>query len=160
MKGLKLIVRFIRMLFATNFKSVKRGKNLAIAPGVKIYPSKFISFGNNVMVGRDVIISTSQSGGSPISIGDNVMIAHRTLIIGGNHEYSRTDIPINQQGEGRQAPIIIKEDVWIGANCIILSGITIGKGSIIGSGTVLTKSVPEYSIVVGNPGKVVKSRKE
>lgn len=156
---LKIFLRFLRLLFATNFKSIVVGKNLAISYGVKIYPSQYVNIGDNVMIGRDVIISTSKSGRSPISIGNNVMIAHRSLIIGGNHEYSRTDIPINIQGEGVQGAIIVEDDVWIGAGCIILSGVRIGKGSIIGSGSIVIKDIPKYSIAVGNPAKVIKNRK-
>ena len=156
---LKFFLRFLRLLFATNFKSIVVGKNLAISYGVKIYPSQYVNIGDNVMIGRDVIISTSKSGRSPISIGNNVMIAHRSLIIGGNHEYSRTDIPINIQGEGVQGAIIVEDDVWIGAGCIILSGVRIGKGSIIGSGSIVIKDIPKYSIAVGNPAKVIKNRK-
>lgn len=147
------------MLMATNFKGVDSGVNLVIAPGVKIYPSKFVKIGNNVMIGRDVIISTSKSGRSPIFIGDDVMIAHRSLIIGGNHEHSRTDIPMNNQGEGIQGAINIENDVWIGAGCTVLTGVTIGEGSIIGSGSIVTKNIPKYSVAIGSPAKVIKNRK-
>ena len=147
------------MLIATNFKGIDSGINLVIAPGVKIYPSKFVKIGNNVMIGRDLIISTSQSGRSPVFIGDDVMIAHRSLIIGGNHKHSRIDIPMNNQGEGIQGSIIIESDVWIGAGCIILTGVTIGEGSIIGSGSIVTKDIPKYSVAVGCPAKVINKRK-
>lgn len=156
---LKKIFRFFRKLRATNFKGVDSGINLAIAPGVKIYPSKFVKIGNNVMIGRDVIISTSKSGSSPVFIGDDVMIAHRSLIIGGNHKYTRTDIPMNKQGEGVQGAINIESDVWIGAGCIVLTGVTIGEGSIVGSGSIVSKDIPKYSIAVGSPAKVINKRK-
>ncbi|MBN2965577.1 CatB-related O-acetyltransferase, partial [Sulfurospirillum sp. T05] len=54
--------------------------------------------------------------------------------------------------------IIIEDDVWIGSNCVILSGVTIGRGSVIGAGSVVTKNIPKYSIVGGNPAKVIKNR--
>jgi len=72
--------------------------------------------------------------------------------------FGRIDTPIREQGSTMKG-IAISDDVWIGAGCRILDGVEIGKGSIIGAGTVLTKSVPEYSIVVGIPGKVIKRRK-
>ena len=65
---------------------------------------------------------------------------------------------MNQQGEGKQGAIIIEDDVWIGAGSIILTGVTISKGSVIGAGSVVAKSIPEYSIAVGNPAKVIHRR--
>ena len=76
-----------------------------------------------------------------------------------NHNFSRTDIPMNQQGNSPARPIVIGDDVWIGANVIILPGVSIGKGCVIGAGSVVTKSVPEYSVVAGNPAKIIKNRK-
>ena len=81
------------------------------------------------------------------------------LIYTTNHVSSSTDIPICKQGNTKPRPVIIEDDVWIGARVIILPGVTIKKGSIVGAGTVLTKTFPEYSIIAGNPGRVVKSRK-
>jgi acetyltransferase-like isoleucine patch superfamily enzyme len=124
-----------------------------------IYPCKYISIGNNTSLGRNVTISTSESGRSPINIGSYVMIAERVMIIGGNHEFSRLDIPMDMQGEGKQGKIVIEDDVWIGAGSIILTGITIGEGSIIGAGSIVTKSIQPYSIVAGNPAKVIRMRK-
>ena len=157
---IKKIFRFFRLMKTTNFKSLTKGKNLIVGPGSKIYPSKFITFGENVMIGKDVVISTSKSGGSPISIGNNVMIAQRNLIIGGNHEYSKVEIPMNQQGEGAQGAIVIGNDVWVGAGCIILTGVKVGDGCIIGAGSIVTKDLPPYSIAVGNPARVIKNRKD
>lgn len=77
-----------------------------------------------------------------------------------NHEHSRTDIPMIEQGMTKPKKIVIKNDVWLGSRVIVLPGVTIGEGSIIGTGTVLTKSVPPYSIVAGNPGKIVRNRKD
>lgn len=159
MNFLRYLYRLILLLKATNFKKIRKGKNLVVANGVKIYPTKFIKIGDNVMIGRDVIISTSKSGRSPIKIGNDVMIAHRTLIIGGNHDFSSTNIPMNRQGEGVQGPIIIENDVWIGAGSIITTGVKLGTGSIIGAGSVVTKDIPKYSIAVGSPARVIKKRK-
>lgn len=137
---------------------LKSGKNLIIGPNSLIYPVRHMSFGDNVFIGRNVTISASQSGRSPIRIGNDVMIAQRCMIIGGNHGMQRTDIPMNSQGEGRQGAIEIGDDVWIGAGTIILSPVTIGRGSVIGAGSVVTKAIPEYSVAVGNPARVIKSR--
>ena len=116
--------------------------------------------GDNVFIGRNCSITTSASGRSPLSIGNNVMLPERVQIIGGNHAFDRIDIPISQQGEGKQGAITIEDDVWIGASAIVLTGVTIGKGSVVAAGSVVTKDVEPYSIVAGNPARFIKSRKE
>lgn len=75
-----------------------------------------------------------------------------------NHNFSRTDISMDQQGWSEEKPVVIEDDVWIGARVTILPGVVIGSGSIIGASAVVTKSVPPYSVVAGNPAKVVKNR--
>lgn len=101
-----------------------------------------------------------------LEIGNFVSIAEGVkFILGGNHEINTfTTYPFKVMyfGEKVEAwtkgPIVIKDDVWIGTNALILSGVTVGQGAIIGAGSVVTKDVPAYSIVVGNPAKVVKYR--
>jgi len=74
-----------------------------------------------------------------------------------NHIYDRTDIFITEQGHTK-GKIEIEEDVWLGANVMILPGVHIGKGAIVGAGAVVTKNVPSMAIVVGNPAKILKFR--
>jgi len=133
-------------------------KGLRIGKHVDINPIREVSFGKNVSISKNTSITTSSNGKSKIYIGDDVMIGHNVLIIGGNHNISRRDIPMNQQGEGKDGPIIIENDVWIGAGSIILTGVTVKQGSVIGAGSVVTKDVPAYSIVAGNPAKLIKKR--
>ncbi len=75
-----------------------------------------------------------------------------------NHAFSRTDIPMQQQGYQEYKSVIIGDDVWIGRRVIILLGVNVGEGCIIGAGTILTKSIAPHSVVAGNPGKVLKMR--
>ena len=159
MNFLKKILQYIRIIRACDHvKDLNKGDNFFVGPNTLIYPCKHIDFGNNVFISRNVTISTSSSGHSPIVLGSDIMIAERVMIIGGNHNISKTDIPMNKQGEGKQGSIIIEDDVWIGAGSIILTEIKIGKGSVIGAGSIVTKSIPEYSIVAGNPAKIIKKR--
>ncbi len=95
----------------------------------------------------------------PVYIGKNVMMGPEVIIYTHNHEFSQLDIPMNQQGKGKTEPVYIGDDVWIGRRVIILPGVHIGSGSIIGAGAVVTKDIPEYSVAVGVPAKIVKSRK-
>jgi acetyltransferase-like isoleucine patch superfamily enzyme len=107
------------------------------------------AFNSNVMVNAD--------GGGKIIIGNDVLIAPNVVIRACNHNTSRTDIPIRQQGY-IIGEIIIQDDVWIGSNAVILPDVTIGKGSIIAAGAVVSKDVGEYTIVGGVPAKLIKHR--
>ena len=114
----------------------------------------------NNMVGAITIGSRSRIGlGNtiigPVKIGNNVNLAQNIIISGLNHNYSDPDKTIISQGVNT-SEVIIEDDVWIGANSVILAGITIGKHSVIGAGSVVIRDVPPYSIVVGNPGKIIK----
>ena len=76
-----------------------------------------------------------------------------------NHAYSRTDITMDRQGFAPEQPVIIEDDVWIGTEAIILLGVHIGTGAGIGAGAVVTKNVPNYAVVGGNPAHIIKMRK-
>lgn len=92
-------------------------------------------------------------------IGKDVMCAEDVLIIGGGHIHSTREIPMKYQGNITKTSLTIGDDVWIGARAIIIAkNTTIGKGSIIGAGSVVTKDVPPYAIVGGNPAKIIKYR--
>lgn len=94
-----------------------------------------------------------------LSIGNHVRIATHTVIVPANHIFEDRDTPITKQGL-TQKGVVVEDDVWIGAGVKILDGCTVGKGSILGAGTVLTKSIEPYSVVVGVPGRVVRKRGE
>lgn len=120
----------------------------------------FMTYGGNISVGSGCSINPYTiiyGHGAGTVIGNNVLIAGHCMLIPANHVFSRTDIPINQQGT-RSNGIIIEDDVWIAAGCQILDGVTIGKGSIIAAGSVVNKSVEPYSIVGGVPAKLIKRR--
>lgn len=80
-------------------------------------------------------------------------------ILSQNHAFSDTTKPIIEQGSDPKKPVIIGDDVWIGTRVIILPGVTVGSHAIIASGAVVTKNVPEWAIVGGNPAKILKMRK-
>jgi acetyltransferase-like isoleucine patch superfamily enzyme len=91
-----------------------------------------------------------------ISIGNDVQIGPKTVIWGRDHSFSK-DMLIREQGYIK-APIMIGDDVWIGANCTILKGVVISKGAVIGAGSVVTRNIPEYAIAAGNPARVIGCR--
>jgi len=134
--------------------SIKINHNCELSKGVT-----FKTFGgninimNNVFFGEYVIIY----GHGGITIGPNTLIAMHTCIVTSNHTIPAKGKLIRNHPD-ISLPVSIGEDVWIGANCSILGGVTIGNGAVIGAGSVVTKSIPAYAIAVGNPAKVVKYR--
>ena len=113
-----------------------------------------LEIGKNAFVNRLCIIGAV---GSKISIGDNTLIGPGTIIKTVHHNFDRTDIPITKQGwHGK--PIVIEEDVWIGAHCTIVGGTRIGAHSIIGAHSLVNCDIPRYSVAYGVPCKVQRSR--
>lgn len=98
-------------------------------------------------------------GHGGLTIGNDVRIASQTVIIPSNHNFDRIDVPISEQGETSRG-ITIGDDVWIGVGCKILDGVTIGTGCVIGAGSVVTRSIPPYSVAVGSPARVTRERGE
>lgn len=128
----------------------KCGKNVNIERGAVF--SSHVSLGNNSGIG----INASLTGS--VIIGDNVMMGSDCTMYSRNHAFDRTDVPMCEQGYLPEKTIVIGDDVWIGGHVIILPGVHIGNGAIVGAGAVVTKDVPQYAVVGGNPAKVIKYR--
>lgn len=111
-----------------------------------------ITIGNNSGIGANATIQ------GELHIGNNVMMGADCIVYTKNHCFDRIDIPMMEQGYKNTQPVFIDDDVWIGGRVIILPGRHIGKGAIIGAGSVITKDVPEFAIVGGNPAKVLRFR--
>lgn len=132
------------------------GKHAIIRP-TNIYGSAIgegLKIGNNSSIGPYSYIGCS----GYIEIGDNVMMSPRVSIYAENHLFDDPGLTIKEQGVKREF-VKIEDDCWIAANTIILAGVTIGRGSVIAAGSVVTKDIPPYSVVGGIPAKVIKSRK-
>ena len=140
----------IRALLAKGFIS-SCGKNVNIDKNATINSHIFI--GNNSGIGENARIQ------GELHIGNNVMMGADCIIYTKNHAFSNTDTPMMYQGYLETKPVYIGDDVWIGGRVIILPGRRIGKGAIIGAGSVVVKDVPDYAIVGGNPAAVLKYRK-
>lgn len=95
----------------------------------------------------------------PVRIGAHSMIGPETRIYTINHAHSRTDVPIQEQGFEAPRPVVIEDDVWMGARCMVMPGVTIGQGSIVAAGSIVTKDVPPYSVVAGVPATVKATRR-
>jgi len=119
----------------------------------RLFPPFYTDCGKNITVGKNVFINScchfQDQGG--IFIGDGALIGHNVTFATLNH-----DLNPDKRGNVHPAPINIGKNVWIGANVTILQGVTIGDGAIVGAGAVVTKDVPEKTIAVGVPARVVK----
>jgi maltose O-acetyltransferase len=115
-------------------------------------------FGDTIEIGPRSGIGIDAFIRADLVIGCDVMMGPGVIIYGRYHNHDRTDIPMNKQGMGGFSPVIIEDDVWIGARVIILKGVRVGRGAIIGAGAVVTKNVPPFSVVAGNPARVIRKR--
>lgn len=91
----------------------------------------------------------------PVSIGNQVIIAQHVVISGLNHTYESIDLPIRQQPVV-SLPVVIEDECWIGSNAVITAGVRVGKHAVVAAGSIVTKNVPAYTIVAGNPARVIK----
>ena len=131
------------------------GKYAIIRPG-NLYggePGEGLMVGDHSNIGPYCYIGCS----GHISIGNNVMISPRVSIYAENHVFEDTHNTIKSQGVQRQS-VVIEDDCWIASNSVILAGVTIGKGSVVAAGSVVTHDVPPYSIVAGVPARLIKNR--
>ncbi len=114
-----------------------------------------ISIGDNSGIGINCVVP------SDITIGSNVMMGPHVFIFGeSTHSFDRIDVPIREQGRIKSKPVIIEDDVWIGRQAIINHGRTISQGTIIAAASVVTKDYPKYSIIGGNPARLIRKRNE
>ena len=117
-----------------------------------------IYIGNNVFIGKGANFSATDSA---IHIRDYVMFGPNVTITGGDHNISvigKYMYDVKEKLPENDLPIIVEDDVWVGTGAIILKGVTIGRGSIVAAGALVTKDVPKYSIVGGVPARVIKMR--
>jgi acetyltransferase-like isoleucine patch superfamily enzyme len=163
---------------------IRSGANLILEDFVQInaLSEKGVSFGRNVTIGKGAIIACTgviANRGVGLEIGDysavgaqsfigcqggirlgsNVIMGPGVRIFSENHNYADLATPIRLQGENRTG-VVIEDDCWIGSGVTILDGVTIGNGSLIAAGSVVTKSIPPFSVVAGVPAKVLKNRRQ
>jgi len=159
---MEIIFLLPRFYFFNTIKSTflrlcgaKIGKNVVFYPHVwisKNMSSKLV-IGDNVDLALGVIISANGN----VTIGNRTLIGYRSQIISSNHTIPKLPQRIWNSGHVLK-PVTIGSDVWIGANVIVLPGVTIGNNSVIAAGAVVTKSIPDNCIVAGVPAKVIRVR--
>lgn len=154
-------------------QSIKSGKNFHVAEHVQIHQPNLITVGDDVIFYHGTYIEPCDEEiyiGSnthfapycviygPLFVGNNCAIAAHVVLACVAHSYADPDTPIVMQPTDKRK-IVIEDNVWIGANAVITPGITIGTGSIIGAGAVVTKDVEPYSVMGGTPAKLIRKRK-
>ncbi len=119
------------------------------------------TYNNKVEIGEYTQINpfTVIYGGSGVIIGNNVMIAPHCMIAAGNHDFKQTELPVRFAGNITKGPIVIEDNVWIGANCTITDGVRIGRDAVVAANSVVTKDIAPYDIAGGVPARVIGSRK-
>ena len=134
----------------------KVDKKLNVEQGCYFGNGKDIVVGFEVGFGRNF-----QCRNVKLTVGDYLMMGEDVLFQGGKHNFDNIEIPMGHQGGGGKTELTIGNDVWIGARAIVLPGCkNIGNGVIIGAGSVVTKDIPDYAIVGGNPAKILKTRQQ
>lgn len=137
------------------------GNNVTISRGVMIRPSSYYGgdYGKGIIIGDNSSIGPYGYVGcsGKIVIGKNVMFGPKCSLFAENHIFSDIKVDIKSQGV-EQKGIVIEDDCWIGSNCVVLDGVTIGKGSVIGAGTLVSKNVPAGSIVMDKRDKNIRIR--
>lgn len=143
-----------------------KGTRVAIGDNCQIYDYVVIQCvggDGDITIGKFCYINPFSVlySGNGITIGESVLIAAGVKIVPTNHAFSRRDIDIRCQGfADSKGGVFIDDDVWVGANAVVLDGVTIGRGAIIGAGSVVTISVPEYEIWGGVPARKIGERPE
>jgi len=130
----------------------RTGKNVNVEHGAFFGSGRDIEIGDYSGLGINCRVS------GPLKIGKYVMMGPDVMIYTANHEICNLEIPMLLQGETPKEAVTIEDDVWIGARSIILPGVTINKGAVVAAGAVVTKDVEPYTIVGGNPARVIKRR--
>jgi len=147
-----------------------------IRPTAILEPRRLIKIGHKALICDYVIIRSPENpvvigafcqinpftviyGGSGVHIGDNVMIAPHCMIAAGDHDFRQIEKPIRFAGNLSKGPIVIEDNVWIGANCTITDGVRIGRDAVVGAGSVVTHDVAPYDIVAGVPARVIGNRR-
>lgn len=147
--GVWIRARVMRRFFAS------MGEDTVIQAGMRVTNPEKIAIGSHCNFARGVFIT----GGGGVTIGDWVGFGPDVKVWSVNHRFDDPDRPWLLQG-WEMKPVVIEDDVWLGANVFLMPGVTIGKGAIVSACAVVGKSVPAYSLVAGNPARVVGWRKK
>lgn len=137
---------------------IKTAKKFIIGIGEKSNIEKGANVSEQTKIGCRSGVGVNAVFQGKVTIGDDVMMGPECIIYTRNHKFSDLDKPMNKQGYSDIEEVVIEDNVWIGGRVIILPGVRVGTGAIVGAGAVVTKDVPPYAVVGGNPAKIIKYR--
>lgn len=141
------------LLFRIRYPWVIFGEDVHVQWSTHIWsPHKLVRLGNHVGIGGHSVISAD------VIIGNHVLIAGSASLLSRDAHTSLPGVTMFDSPRGDRFQVVIQDDVWIGHGAIILSGVTVGRGSIIGAGSIITKDVPPYSIIVPQRSEVIRRR--
>lgn len=123
-----------------------------MVPGQKCLTNPVVKIGDRCLIGK----GSGIVGHFDITIGNDVWTGHHVYITDQNHGYEDVDRPISQQSQPER-PVVIGDGSWLGYGAVVLPGVTIGKHVVIGANSVVTHDIPDYSVAVGSPARVIKS---
>lgn len=126
------------------------GPGLDFRPPIYLEYRERVRFGTNVFINANLMIL----GSGEVTIGNNALIGPEARFYTVNHAF---DVETRREGWERAFPIVLEDDVWLGGSVVICPGVTIGRGSVVAAGSVVTKDVPPMSVVGGNPARVLKT---
>lgn len=131
---------------------------LEMGRNVRVHQDVHFGSGARLRIGDNSALAPNCWIASDTTIGKDVMMAPEVTILSASHGTCLTDMPMRLQPVPPNRPVVIGDDVWLGTRIIVLPGVHVGSHSIIGAGSVVTKDVPPYSIVAGNPARVIRDR--
>jgi len=154
-----------RLYFKTTMKKLCISKfkyfssTAEFRPGAYAVTCSKISIGKRVVVRPNTILMADPRSGEDgsIVIGDDVLVGSGVHIYVANHDYTEGGKNIIDMGHCPPKSVVLEEGCWIGANCILLPGVRIGKKSVVGAGSVVTKDVPPCVVAAGNPASIIKN---
>lgn len=152
-----------RLHFRTAMTALCKKKFKHFGEGAELRPGSYIVCASKISVGKRVIIrpgsvfeADPRDGEHGITIEDDVLLSPGVHMYTNDHEFKDQSVPIFYQDHKPSKPILIKRGAWIGANAIVLAGVTIGENSVVGAGSVVTQDIPPGVVAAGSPARVIR----
>lgn len=152
-----------RLYFKSTMKRLCEDKFLHFGAGAEFRPGAYAIACSKISLGRRVVIrpgcmlfADPARDGAGIVIEDDAMLGSGVHIYVGNHRFDDVTKPIIDQGHYPSEPVRLMKGAWVGANCVLLPGVTVGEGAVVGAGSIVARDVPPHCVAAGNPARVIR----